>query len=557
MATLKNKTNILADISNSVFPNLTNRLPIKSLTRLATKDIEHYLYEDANRGFCTACRSEFTISSMDKHKSVRRCPICNKKVTVQRRNGRRSITQYGSVAYPEISGNYLVMRYFRYFVEFTNEQNGTASIKEDFREVGRIVYTNKAYYRFVYDFSEDAWEKVSNSLYATGADCFHPLTGGMWKVNPNPRFVLNSYIYAPSFIKACERFLNSYTKGYINEYASRRYRDLFDLNGNKKDYYCQFFEDFMVNKADQITEKFLKEGKESILDHYCKRDYNGDLDYVGKLIQKRFRPDRSVLDILNLTKSEFSMFGGDISYLEDFVYLKKNGIGCSRDNLKKVISLRAYRSNMRKYKLEKKVVKIANYIKKAEISCSEYFHYLYLLEKANMTINDYLFPKDFRKTEKDVLDTIDAINALKREKELERDKQMAKSKNGIINAISTALLNMKDIDRYLGGSNGLLVKVPETAEELVEEGSRLHNCLRTYIDKVARGDCLIFFIRRADRPDEPFYAMEYCNGEINQLYADHNEHDSNYDVVYTFCSDFIKILNDLKVDTKSLAKAVA
>ena len=97
----------------------------------------------------------------------------------------------------------------------------------------------------------------------------------------------------------------------------------------------------------------------------------------------------------------------------------------------------------------------------------------------------------------------------------------------------------------------------DKAEELVEEGSRLHNCLRTYIDKVARGDCLIFFIRKADRPDEPFYAMEYCNGEINQLYADHNEHDSNYDVVYTFCSDFIKILNDLKVDTKSLAKAVA
>lgn len=555
MALSKKNQQVVEDIQNVVFPRLTTRVPVKSLVKIASKDLKHYLYENKSECFCTACEREFVLDSLDKHNLERKCPKCHKNVTVQRMNGTNCIDQYSAVAYPEIFGDYLVLRYYRLHTEYINLRNGKADIRKTINEVGRIVYTDSRSYRFALDW-HGIWNYVNNSLFAVGGHCFHPYSNPMGYCGLNKLFVLNSYIYAPTFIQACKRFLNPYTMGYINEFATRRYKSEYDLSGHAKDFYNQFFEDFMVNKADQITEKIIKEGYSDLLTSYSATDYSGAIvSYVGKTIHKRFRPDRNILNILNVTKSEYAVIKDNIETLKDLHYMKSVGIAVTPDNIKAVSSLSYYRHTIKKYHL--KDLKVANYVAKCGITTSEYFHYIRLLTEANMRVDEYAYPKDFRKSENDVMNTIDTLNALKRERELAEYKKKVATKNGIIHTICTALSEMKDIERYLGGSNGLLVKVPETAEELVEEGNRLHNCLRTYVDRVARGECLIFFIRRADRPDEPFYAMEYRNGEIRQLYADHNQHDKNYDVVYTFCSDFIKILNDLKLDTKSLAKAVA
>ena len=114
---------------------------------------------------------------------------------------------------------------------------------------------------------------------------------------------------------------------------------------------------------------------------------------------------------------------------------------------------------------------------------------------------------------------------------------------------------MPDIDEYIGGSRGLIVKVPENAQELISEGTKLHNCLSSYVDRVARGECIIFFIRRIDEPDKPFYAMEYRNGHINQLYTYNNKHDEDYDVVYTFFTGLVDILNKLNYQPREIVKA--
>ena len=55
---------------------------------------------------------------------------------------------------------------------------------------------------------------------------------------------------------------------------------------------------------------------------------------------------------------------------------------------------------------------------------------------------------------------------------------------------------------------GICVRPVHTEEELIDEGSALCHCVGTYGETVARGDSCIFFVRRADAPDKPWYTLQ-------------------------------------------------
>lgn len=55
---------------------------------------------------------------------------------------------------------------------------------------------------------------------------------------------------------------------------------------------------------------------------------------------------------------------------------------------------------------------------------------------------------------------------------------------------------------------GICIRPAHTEEELIEEGAVLDHCVGTYGETVARGGSCIFFIRRADAPDKPWYTLQ-------------------------------------------------
>ena len=69
---------------------------------------------------------------------------------------------------------------------------------------------------------------------------------------------------------------------------------------------------------------------------------------------------------------------------------------------------------------------------------------------------------------------------------------------------------------------GLMIFPAEDTFSLTQEGKTLHHCVGTYARSVARGETAIFFIRRIDAPDEPYFTLEYKNGEVQQNRGDHN-----------------------------------
>ncbi len=63
--------------------------------------------------------------------------------------------------------------------------------------------------------------------------------------------------------------------------------------------------------------------------------------------------------------------------------------------------------------------------------------------------------------------------------------------------------------KYAFEDGGIFIRPCETEEELIAEGKALHHCVASYAERHARGELTIFFIRRKDKPDEPWYTLNF------------------------------------------------
>lgn len=73
---------------------------------------------------------------------------------------------------------------------------------------------------------------------------------------------------------------------------------------------------------------------------------------------------------------------------------------------------------------------------------------------------------------------------------------------------------------YMSQDKTLLIRAPKEVGEIASEGSKLHHCVASYIDRVCDGATTILFIRKAKCPEKPYYTVEVLNdGTVNQVYG--------------------------------------
>lgn len=77
----------------------------------------------------------------------------------------------------------------------------------------------------------------------------------------------------------------------------------------------------------------------------------------------------------------------------------------------------------------------------------------------------------------------------------------------------------------------LMVIVPKTPEDIVEEATRQKNCLRSYIERVKNGSTVVAFIRYKETPNDTYVTAEVCNGSLIQLKGYCNSNPRNKDLV--------------------------
>ena len=124
----------------------------------------------------------------------------------------------------------------------------------------------------------------------------------------------------------------------------------------------------------------------------------------------------------------------------------------------------------------------------------------------------------------------------KKMQKLKKDMEEIFSKN-----VGADALNIK--------GKGLILIVPANSDDIKKEGEALHHCVGTYIERVAKGETAIFFIRKENEPNKPYYTLEWKDNKVIQCRGMNNCNMTN--AVKAFIKVFEKKMNEKIKDKES------
>ena len=104
-------------------------------------------------------------------------------------------------------------------------------------------------------------------------------------------------------------------------------------------------------------------------------------------------------------------------------------------------------------------------------------------------------------------------------------------------------------EQYFFSKDGLTIIPPKTAKEIVTEGHALHHCVHTYVERVAKGRCVVLFVRQKDNIKEPFYTVEVKDGRVIQI------HGTRHSAPTPEVNEFLELWAQKKLATASMPKA--
>ena len=462
--------------------------PPKDLGAYIIRSVADHTYliidRKANRCRCTRCGAENKISEMYdeevlKHNVKYYCYDCCKDAIVKEsRYGRKNITEYGRILWFRKHGRVTFAELDEYQINYADWEP-------------KVSFWPSAQYRFTKESQEyykhtpggywtpDRWERRKDVKlpYATG---------GMWNYYCVPRY--QKTVTHPSFLRE---------RGSDLKYANL---DMLRLGFNTPDNpyaLISYIYNFLKYPSIEILEKA---GFERIVGERANEEKSRAVNWRAKDLRK-------ILGLKPKEIKEFRELGryARLYELEKFKDIKKMGykvsfnqIGMLPDyNLSGKISL---------IEQHVKLEKALEYLETQEDDCGIYLDYLRECKRLGYDMNNkkVLFPENLQA----------AHEATSEKIQIQTD---AEKKEDFIKSIK------KLYDRPEYREDALLIRPARDPEELAKESTALHHCVRTYVDKVVRGSCVILFIRRTSDQDKPYFTLELSpEGKIVQCRGDHN-----------------------------------
>lgn len=447
--------------------------PPKDLAQYITRVVagETYLIFDWRKDwvYCTRCGKIEKITKQTEgyyqHNVKTHCPICGSEaIGKEARYGRKNITEYGRILWFRKYGRVTFAQLDEYQINYTVVP-------------AKVTFWASAQYRFYKENQEyhkhvpagwrvpEHWEKRREVKLP------RPATG-MWNEWKFPKYQKTvshtSYITNVGVDLKYAR-LNMHRLGYDdpgNPYA---------LIG--------YIANFLKYPSIEILEKA---GFERIVGQRA----NGR---KSKAINWQAKDLRKILKLNNREIREFREAGGWIGELEKYKELQKEGLHVSFSQLKHVpdYGRKEIFARLRKFVSLEKAIKYLDAQNSPAAWMRNYADYLEECDilGCDMTDKKILRPKDLQKAHEL------SSQKVKIEMDRRRCELFAKYQKEIYSS-----------GQYSDGN--LLIRLALSPEELSKESQELHHCVRAYGEKVARGNCAILFIRRADDPDTPYYTLE-------------------------------------------------
>lgn len=471
---------------------------------------ENYIFYDTKkkRAFCTSCKKTFILKDKHlrhetigiwnnrddvKHNSAVCCPYCNKFLLAKSEGmGRQSLVSVKWSVLVQPHNEEVLTRYFCHTKDFRIDfHNPKITTHEGYRTVHRAEKATDymwAKYRTTGNMRWCYYRDRGSSWYPP-AETVAPRSVVMYNVNLQETVAGTCMRYSVPdiFIENVandERYFNStwLIDNYFNSY--RKYPFIEQL---LKVGFYRMTRDFLEDRHSSHVE--LNAGQNSILGTLGidKNQFN--------MLRKIGDPRIKDLEILRYKPDlKWNEFEG-LRWLQDDGYL---------DVYKKYIDLMRYTT----------LHKLRRYISEQNIThTQDYFDYTEWLEKMGYDMrNEFnLYPKNFKKAHDD-----------KSKEYIKFKDKQAKEDNKRFNKLLKKLRkDASDVDAMNLRIEGMFIRLPAQLDELKREGEVLHHCVGTYVDRVEKGETMIFFIRQESDPDKPFFTLEW-KGRVVQCRGSHN-----------------------------------
>lgn len=239
----------------------------------------------------------------------------------------------------------------------------------------------------------------------------------------------------------------------------------------------------------------------------------GILNWQGKTLQKLFR--------YNLCKQEKqwlrsagALYWPPANMFRAWQWLRKQGN--TQITLPDIVKYQLNEDGMRKamevidlYRLVKYLARQQEKRRKHNITLDLYVDYLRDCQVLGLdtTKKSNFMPADLIKSHNALTEEARAMRELQREEEERRRagkrKRAANAKNQLYRKFRAKILR-----QYAFEADGMMIYVPKKLEELIDEGIAMHTCVGTYVDRVAKGETIVVFIRSQENHNERIGTME-------------------------------------------------
>lgn len=437
-------------------------------TFVLPRDWKDYLYEvEKNHNIIVKTKDSFyctncqqTFSCNAKVKNLHKCPCCKKKLEV-RTNKLKHLEYKDNIMMLDNCNGRLIVRLF--------EMRSTYKADRQEFEHSTVEYARKIV--------DDEYRELRNERISPGVTSFCVnhcrANNGKW------------------------RLYDGYWYGSLN------YGYLYKNNLEK------------VLKGTNLEKSRLWD---AIRDPYTKGYNIKDLLYQAKsplfetLVElKLYNLAESADDFRN--RGSFNkIFGISKDYYE---FMKKHNITYDElrvlreyqvKDIKKIRFLTKYSGSLERIKKYMSLDKFIEYFKSNKLEDSRlYLDYLEFAKQLGIDLKNkkYLFPKNLKQMHDEYEKQIEI---------LEQEK--------LTKSISTRAEVLK---KNIFKNNGFIIFPAESVQAMIEESTQQHNCVRTYADKYANGECDIYFMRKANKPTESLVTVEVVENKVVQKRIKHNE----------------------------------
>lgn len=470
---------------------------------------------NGNAAICTGCENEFDMYSTPqynepvcelysdyfeyKHNGIGKCPYCGRDVTVKSvGRGRKKLTQKHRVLIPVVKDNTLYMTLTEVIVDY---RGWGAQLKRWISAIYKVNDNELTYYKHhPRCYYEEYWELRRE-----------------FKLPPKPLGIYkresdwNDYIYPVYVGKFCDRIK------YID------IDTITDERGWEAHYYVGMIRE--AHKYPVAIEMLYKSGFKNIVYGRIAGRKSRSLNMRAKTLPKIFRSNME-------TVRDLRECNANIYEVEEYTNALRKYAYRMHDQ-KEYRKVREIENAMRHYNGKVDMQRAVKYTLNHNIWGNEWIDYMIQLRELGMKLNSKnMYPKNFQRQHRMLSER---VRVKKDEIIREKMKRMVIEKTG-----ETIKINE-------------LIFIPATTpEELEKEGEQQHHCVAMYAERVARGQCLIYMIRKISEPEKSYVTMELApEGVIRQLrgFANSNPDEDVRAAAEKFAEEFKKNINKKERET--------